>query len=339
MRKKIVIVGAGAMGTLWAALLSRSAANDVTLVAKTLAAASRLKKRGIKLYGKTRLKISPSKIKVISAPRFSDEKVPTGFSRTLAAPRALRNDSDVCASPELIIILVKSFDTASAVRDIAPLVGKNTIIVTLQNGMGNVEAIKKTLDEILPRAARPSAILAGATTGGATLIKPGVVVHTGEGETLIAYDSAREKKYAALSCGLLASAGIKVRAVRGSASLLWSKLIVNAAINPVGALFLETNGEILKNDFALGMALNAAREAAAVARARNIRLLYPSPSARVKSVLASTSRNKNSMLQDILAVRPTEIDAINGSVLRVAKRLGVSAPYNRVLYNSIKICR
>ncbi|MDI6757210.1 MAG: 2-dehydropantoate 2-reductase [Endomicrobiia bacterium] len=327
MRKKIVIVGAGAMGTLFAALLSRSTGIEVTLAAKTPSAASRLRKKGIILTGAaSRLRVPPKKIEIVS---------PADLAR-LKSHR--RKDSRV-HSADIAVILVKSFDTASAVRDFAPLIGRETVVLTFQNGLGNVEAIKKTLDEILPRRLRPSAILSGATTVGATLIKPGVVVHTGEGETLIAYDSARERKYAARSCELLAGAGIKVRAVRGSASILWSKLIVNAAINPVGALFLETNGEILKNDFALSMTLNAAREAAAVARAENIRLLYRSPSAKVKSVLASTSRNKNSMLGDILSGRPTEIDAINGAVLRVAKRLGVSAPYNRVLRNSVRICR
>lgn len=319
-KKRIVIVGAGAMGTLFAALLSKSRRAEVTLVAKNNSAIKSSARGGVAVRGKTRLKIPAGKIKIVS---------PVDLLRL----ESRRRKESRIPSADIAVILVKSFDTASAVRDIAPLIGRETVVLTFQNGLGNLETIKKILESL-----RPLAILAGATTHGATLIKPGVVVHTGEGETLIACDSARERKYADLSRGLLEAAGIKARAVRGSASLLWSKLVVNAAINPVGAVFSQTNGAILKNDFALKIALSAAFEAASVARALGIKLLYPSVENKVKEVLAATSSNRNSMLQDVSDGRPTEIDAINGAVLRAARRLGVKTPYNRVLYNSVKIC-
>jgi 2-dehydropantoate 2-reductase len=313
-KKRIVIVGAGAMGTLFAALLSKSRNADVTLVAKNNSAIKSASRGGVTVRGKTRLKIPAGKIKIVSTDTSSAHgKYPPA---------------------DVAVILVKSFDTGSAARALLPFVDGKTVVITFQNGMGNAEIVKKVLGP-LPYAA----VLAGATTHGARLKSRHAVEHTGGGETLVAYDSPREKKYAFAASRILSSAGlVVVRARKGSDSLLWSKLIVNAAINPVGAVFSQTNGEILKNDFALKIALSSAIEAARVARAMGIKLLYPSPELKVKSVLAATASNRNSMLQDIAAGRPTEIEAINGAVVGAARRAGVKTPYNRVLYNSVKIC-
>jgi 2-dehydropantoate 2-reductase len=301
------------MGTLFAALLSKSRRAEVTLVAKNNYAPPSSGRDGVTVSGKTRLQIPAGKIKIVSS-----------FP---SSPKAKTSPADVA------VILVKSSDTRSAATALLPFVDGKTVVVTFQNGLGNVEAVKEILDP-----ARPAAVLSGATTHGARIRFPRVVEHTGNGETLIAYDSAQEKKYALVAARILASSGLATRPRKDSASILWSKLVVNAAINPVGAVFSQTNGEILKNDFALKIALSAAFEAASVARALGIKLLYPSAENKVKSVLAATSSNRNSMLQDVSAGRPTEIEAINGSVIRAARRVGVKTPYNRVLYSSVKIC-
>jgi len=348
IRHNIVIVGgAGSIGSLFTALLCRGA--DVTVIVRKSSQARRLRKNGIKVKSAYIETASPKYNVSLKAPDIniiSSEEVMRGGKKFPPA--------------DLIIILVKSYDTADACRSAMPFIGKDTIILTLQNGLGNFETIKKFVSRI--RVAKGnsgknrglfhkensrSCVLAGITTHGAMKISDGRVIHTGRGGTFIAYDNKMEKVFARRAAEILLSSGFKdVEVVKGRERLLWSKLIINAAINPVGAIFNITNGGILNNDFAFNLAVAAAQEAETIGRIflkknhLDARPIYKKSDivGKIRSVLRATAPNKNSMLQDIIAGRPTELESITGAILRLScKKSAAGAPINRLLYNSVGI--
>jgi 2-dehydropantoate 2-reductase len=167
--------------------------------------------------------------------------------------------------------------------------------------------------------------LLGVTEQGATLVAPGRVRPCGDGPTHIAGPDSL--------AAVFRSAGLDARAVdpaRG-ASLAWGKLAVNAGINALSAILRVPNGQLLARPEALTLLECAANEVAEVARAKGIVLPFPDAAAQARRVARATSSNLSSMLQDVLRGVPTEIDAINGAVVREGARLGVPTPANETL--------
>jgi 2-dehydropantoate 2-reductase len=118
-------------------------------------------------------------------------------------------------------------------------------------------------------------------------------------------------------------------------ALLWGKLVINAAINPLTALLDIPNGELLNRPSAREVAAALAREAASVAVAKGISLPFPDPVAATETVAHRTASNKSSMLQDVKRGSPTEIDAICGAIVRAGEQTGVPTPVNRTLWQLI----
>ena len=231
---------------------------------------------------------------------------------------------DPAPPADLAIVLVKSRQT----RNVAALLEKNLksgcAALSLQNGLGNMDILG-------------SRVFTGVTFEGATLIAPGHVAHRGSGTTQItAPDSAAE---------LLMRAGFNTRSCsrEKAESLIWGKLAVSCGINALTALLGVRNGELLNNKKAVVLMEKAARECAAVARARGVELPYADPVAEVRETARRTAENMSSMLQDVLRGAPTECDAINGAVVREGKRLGIPVPVNEALWLAVtdmgyKIC-
>ena len=194
--------------------------------------------------------------------------------------------------------------------------------MTLQNGVGNIETLEKVFDK--------GKVLGGVTAEGATLLSPGRIRHAGEGDTVIGPkgDSRGpvEKIAAAFN-----QAGFKTRSEDNVDALIWGKLIVNAGINALTAITRLKNGRLPEMDSTRTIMVSAVQEGAEVARAKNIHLPYPDPVKRVTDVCRATSGNMASMLQDVLKRKPTEIDAINGAIVREGKALGISTPVNFIL--------
>jgi 2-dehydropantoate 2-reductase len=113
--------------------------------------------------------------------------------------------------------------------------------------------------------------------------------------------------------------------------LVWGKIIVNAAINPLTAILRVPNGALVESEDLIGLMKAAALEAAAIAKAVGITLPFSDPVERVKQVAAMTATNHSSMLQDVLGQRPTEIDAINGKIVEQGQALGIPTPVNAML--------
>jgi 2-dehydropantoate 2-reductase len=307
---KIVIVGPGAMGTLFAARLAASGASDIRLLDKDQRRAALIRKKGLRVTGLTKIRISPQETNATA-------------------------DAAAAGLADLVVFMVKSFDTANAAADALPCIGRDTILLTLQNGLGNAE----TIYSITARRKKPVSVLAGTTSEAGTYVAPGNVEHTGKGETVFGHYLGQRPSADAISkiLSVFNAAGIMTRPARRIKDLLWSKLVINSAINPLGAITMRRNGELLKEKCLRGLLHSVATESAGVARAAGVKLSYSDPPAKTDSVCRSTSSNYNSMLQDILNGRRTEIDSINGAVIRAADGAGLETPLNKMLYCFVKL--
>ena len=220
------------------------------------------------------------------------------------------------------LVLVKSWQTERVAKQLERCLTTAGIALTLQNGLGNYEALKGALGQ--------ERVALGVTTVGARMLEPGYVQHTGEGKVMIGF----HPKLGELR-ELLKKTGFQVEMIADPESLLWGKLVINAAINPLTALLRVANGELLERPAAREVMAEAAREAALVATRQGIALPYTDPLEAVENVAFNTAQNISSMLQDVLRGTPTEIDAINGAILQAGERLGVPTPVNRMLWRLV----
>ncbi len=292
---KITAVGPGAIGTLFGVLLAK-AGHQVHMLDKDPARAARL------AAGEFVLETGQGNI---------SQKLPVTANPAEIGPG------------ELVLICVKAYDTEIAARSIAPLIGPQTIVLTVQNGLGNAE--------ILREAAGKEHILAGSTAQGANVVEPGRVIHAGKGETLIGELDRPATPRVEKLAEQLTAAGIPTAASDDVTGLLWGKLIINAGINPLTALLKVRNGALIQREETRALMAMAVKEAADVAEKKGIKLPFPDPLAKVEDVAGRTAANKSSMLQDVLKAKRTEIDFICGAIVREAQKLSLPAPVNHAL--------
>jgi len=298
---KTVIIGPGAMGCLYAFLLTR-AGYETWLLDYREDRAERIRSQGLKIEGVS-----------------GDYQLP--FPRISASPH-------VIGKADLLILFVKAYNTATALESARKLVTANTIILTLQNGIGNVEAIR----EAYPH----HAIVAGTTAQGATLLGCGHIRHAGMGETIIGGIDANSTFHAKLIKDLFMSAYIPTEMTEDVQGVLWGKLLINCAINPLTAIMRVPNGQLPKIPDLCEIMSRVVEEGAAIARSAGITLPYSDPVAKVMDVSEATAGNRSSMLQDIEAGRKTEINYLNGALVRYGKETGVAAPVNSFLTHLVQ---
>ncbi len=292
----ILIVGSGAMACLYAARLAAHA--DVTVLGTWPEGLAALRKYGVRL-------------------------VEDGHSKAVRV-RATADPAD-CVGARLALVLVKSFQTDAAADRLAACLAPDGLAVTLQNGLGNRERLAARLG--------PRRVALGVTTDGATLLGPGRIRAGGRGLTTLPEDG----RLAPLA-DLLRRAGCAVGTAPDVEALAWGKAVVSAGINPLAALLRIPNGALLEpqRSGAWLVAAEAARETAAVARARGLNLPFADPAAHVAEVARATAANRSSMLQDVERGRPNEIDSICGAIASEGDRLGVPTPVNRLLWNLVR---
>jgi 2-dehydropantoate 2-reductase len=232
------------------------------------------------------------------------------------------DDPRECAGVKYALVLVKAWQTERAAAQLRESLAVDGIAVTLQNGLGNREALIRSLG--------PGRVALGVTTTGATLLEAGVVKAGGEGTLSI----ERNLKLGPLEAALT-SAKFDVRMVDDALSLAWGKLVINSAINPLTALLRVPNGELLQRPSAREMMGILARETAQVAAAEQIALPFTDPVAAVEEVAYKTAANRSSMLQDVLRGAPTEIDAICGAVVRTAQKHQFETPMNEACWKLV----
>lgn len=298
--KKIVIVGPGAIGLLFYGLLSRSK-EDIWLLDHDSERAQRLKKKGLKIEG-------------LSSGKFPDLQI-------VSSPEELRD-------AKFWITCVKSYDTKTVIKNISPYISKEAHVVTFQNGMGN--------GELLSEAFGSQKVLIGATSMGATLVSEGVVNHAGVGDTIIGrIDGGMSLELKDLR-EIFHKAKLPLKITRDIVGALWSKLAINVGINALSALTRLSNGRLIEYDGSRRILREAVTEAVKVAKRKRIKLIYDDMLARAESVCEATSENISSMLADILKKKKTEIDFLNGAIVRHGESLGIKTPVNAMLVDLIK---
>jgi 2-dehydropantoate 2-reductase len=221
------------------------------------------------------------------------------------------------------MVLVKSWQTERTVHQIDGCVPTDGIVLTLQNGLGNYE--------ILTRSLGTERVALGITTVGARMLEPGYAQFTGTGVVSI----EAHPNLGGIE-NLLEKAGFTVEVVSDPISLLWGKLVINAAINPLTAILRVPNGELLERPSTRELMAEIALEAAIVVEALGIKLPYADPVTAVEDVARKTATNLSSMLQDVLGGRPTEIEAISGAIVQRGEESGIATPVNRVLLQLVR---
>ena len=298
---KIVVIGPGAMGCLFAALLAESG-SEVLLLDHRADRAECLNREGIRIEG-------------VSGEHHVRVPVSVLPADTVGA--------------DLFLVCVKSYNTRAAVEAVKPHLKDEARVLTLQNGVGNIE--------ILGQAIGLDRVWGGVTSQGATVLSPGRVRHAGTGPTVIGpAGNANQAEALAAVAGIFTRAGFPAQVETRVEPLIWSKLIVNVGINPLTAITRLKNGRLLEYPGTRMIMEQAVNEAVAVARAQGIELIYSDPIARVRTVARATADNVASMLQDVLAHRQTEIDSINGAVIEYGRKSGVDTPINEVLTALVK---
>jgi 2-dehydropantoate 2-reductase len=293
---KIAIVGVGAMGSLFAYLLYQAGYNP-WLLDKCQERVDAIKKDGLRVEG------------VTGSHHCALDKITT-------APEEI-------GTVDLLIIFVKAYDTEEALRGAVSLAGDNTLVLTLQNGLGNLEKIVGLVG--------PHRTIGGTTAYGATQLSHNHIRHAGIGETAIGALRGMEVKGINNVKKVLEACGIKTTITDDLGETLWSKLVVNAAINPLTAITQLKNGEIIEHAELLDVQERIVEEACAVARAKGITIHYRNPVEKVKDVCRATASNKSSMLQDIINKKRTEINYINGAIVSEGNEHHISTPYNDIM--------
>ncbi len=290
---KFLIVGPGAMGCLFAARLKK-AGQDVTLLDHIEKRAALINSQGIKIEG-------------------------IMGEYTVQLPTVTGKIPDV---PDVAVICVKANETKQAAEDIGPLIGPKAYVLTLQNGLGNVEILQDIFGK--------DRTLGGVTAEGATLLGDGHVRHAGQGDTKFGSEvplgDALNEIVSAFN-----DAGFNTQSADNVNSLIWGKLIVNVGINALTAITRLKNGRLPDIGGTMAVMEGAVREAVAVADAKGISLPYPDPLGRVKEVCRATAGNIASMLQDVLKQSFTEVAFINGAIVIEGEALGVTTPVNHTL--------
>lgn len=299
--KKIVVVGPGSMGCLFASML-KAAGHDVWLMARTEDQAAWIREHGLCI-----------------------EK--DGIVHRIPWPN-VSNSAECIGTADMVFICVKAYDTEKALNSVLLSIDQHTLVITLQNGLGHIEIISRYVP--LDR------IIAGVTAHGATLLAKGYVRHAGAGETFIGAVHPEGASVLPTVLKLLIRAGIQTTAAENISSVLWGKLLVNAGINPLTAIFRIRNGGILGSEWLEAIMGQAVQEGQRVAEKLGIKLPYADPLSKALDVCHATAENLSSMCQDIRAGRKTEIDFINGAIVRYGKEVQIPTPVNNALVFLVK---
>jgi 2-dehydropantoate 2-reductase len=300
------VVGAGAVGSFFGAMLAR-AGHPVTLIGRAPHVQA-IVRSGLQLHRAGEV-----------------EAVRMTATTDLAAVR----DAD------LVLFCVKSSDTDAVAREIAPLLGANALVLSLQNGVDNAAAIARRIRQtVVP------AVVYVATA----MPEPGVVRHYGRGDLVLgpldssagARDAAQQQCLQAVR-ELFAQAQVPVRISPDVMAELWSKLMVNCAYNAISALTQLPYGRMAALPAIVEVQRAVVREVVAVAQAEGQSLALDAAMAAMDSIATAMPAQQSSTAQDLARGKPTEIDHLNGYVARRGAELGIATPVNQTLHALVKL--
>ncbi len=314
-RPRATVVGTGAMGSLFAAALSAGGA-EVVAVDADRAVVAAIRRDGL---------------------RIGRDGVETA-TPLAACGVAPGHDARPPPPADWLIVFTKGYDTAAALDAATPWVGERTVFVTLQNGLGNVELIHGR------HPGHP--IIYGLTTLTAEVRAPGRIDarSAGPGETRFwtsagAHPGAHPAAHpaAAAFASLLTAGGIASQVDAAIDAAIWRKLIVNCAFNPLCAVTDTTVGEVADRPGSWPVLDGVADEVIAVAATRGVHLQQDTARTYLRDVAREAHRHYPSMVADFRAGRPSEIDNLNGAVLKLADAAGLTVPYCRMLDTLVRI--
>jgi 2-dehydropantoate 2-reductase len=300
---KIVIIGAGAMGSIYGGFLAE-AGNDVYFLDVFKEHVDAINKEGLWIEG-------------------------TSGDRYIKNIKATSNPEDVGVA-DLAIVFVKSTITDVAIQQNKAVIGENTTVLTLQNGLGNIEKLKTVVKE--------NQIIAGTTAHGSNMLAPGKIKHAGHGATVIGELNGEETNRIKEVSRIFTDAHLEPVVISTNVmGLIWDKLLVNVGVNPLTAITGLRNGQLLDYPETEWIGTEAVKEGVDVAQALGIQLGIPDAVGHFKEVCIGTGPNISSMLADVNNKRKTEISNINGAIVREAEKLGIDTPVNKVLTNLVSL--
>lgn len=293
---KIAVLGAGAMGCVYGAILAR-AGNEVWLIDRWAEHVAAIRDNGLQVSGAT-----------------GDWSV---------APRATTEAAE--AGPcELVVVATKTRDVAAALQGARALIGPDTLVLTIQNGLGGMDMAEAELGR--------ERLLAGVAGGfGASIPAPGRVHHNGWELVRIGARAPEAAARAETVARLWREAGFQAEAVDDIEAMIWSKLICNIAYSAICCVTGLRIGEVIATPEAWRVSAACAAEGHAVARAKGIALPFEDAVAHVRAFGEKIPGARPSVLLDRLAGRPSEIGNLNGAVAAAGEALGVPTPVNATL--------
>lgn len=297
---KIAVIGTGAMGCLFGGILSYN--NDVTLIGRNADSVDMINRCGIVITEK-------------------DESV------NVCYPKAVVCCEDNTERFDIAIICVKSYDTLSALNSNRGIIKNCGYILTLQNGLGN--------DEVILEFADKSRILIGTTEHNCSVVNKNEVYHGGGGMTVIGGLTENSVILEEIS-GNFSACGLDVSVSHDVLKNVWKKLMLNISVNAVTAVLKIPTGFISNSENVLNICRNLAAEAAETAN--SVYGMDFNVEEIMESVINLSVRQPHahtSMYNDIKYGRLTEIDSINGAVVKIAERNGLSVPYNNMITEMI----
>lgn len=304
-RRRIGVMGAGAVGSFYGAMLAR-AGHEVTLIGR------------------------PAHVQAVQRDGLKLEMGGTTHAVNLQAgedPAALRG-------AELVLCCVKSGDSEAAARQMAPHLGTDTWVLSLQNGVDNAEILARRLPcRVIPAAVYVAVALAG----------PGRVCHFGRGDLAVGampggtHSSVPEWPTLQALVELFADAQVPVRIVPDVAVELWAKLLVNCAYNAISALAQMPYAKLAALTWVRDVQDLVVQEVIAVAAACGVSLPLQASREAVQKIALAMPQQLSSTAQDMARRRPSEIDHLNGYVARRGRELGVAVPVNQTLHALVKL--
>lgn len=296
---KIAVVGAGAVGGYFGGMLARAGA-PVMFIGRP-AFVELVKRDGL----------------------FLDT---TSFQERVKAEAS--TELNAVRGAEIILFCVKTTDTAVTARDLAKILSPGAILISMQNGVDNAEQI---------HAASGLNALSAAVYVAAAVPSPGTVKHVGRGDLVLGPENEFTRRVAAV----FVHAGVPCRISENLSGELWTKLVWNCALNAISALGKATYGDILASEDAKTLLQGAVYEVLAVARAAGISLpAFADPQAAIAGaykVAEQMAATRSSTSQDMMRGKKTEIDSLNGFIVRKGRELGVATPINHALFTLVKL--
>jgi 2-dehydropantoate 2-reductase len=298
---QIFVVGAGAMGCLYGAALAAGGAG-VTLIDTNASHVEAINRDGLEVETRQ------------------------GAAR-LPLPAKLPNEAQGTA--DLILLFTKTYHSDAALEGVKHLIGEHTHVLTLQNGLGNVERLATRVQR--------GKVLVGVSTLPADLVGPGRIRSLGEGGTKLYPAFSPETGLAAEVCRLLTNGGLPSQLEPDILEAIWAKAVFNSAMNPLCALTRQTPGFFHAKEESRALISAMVEEGVAAARASGVLIEAAPIHALTEVSMTDHADHEASMLQDIKAGRRTEIDAISGAIAEAAKRKGVATPVTETMWRLVKL--